>query len=268
VSGTPESRIIGRMGELSQAASGTFWKLTVDFLCQSPGSEASTRRAFGMLPALPASARILDCGSGPGRQTFDLASLCSARIEAVDVLPPFIDALRERAEALGLSERIEARVQSMLDVEPPPGGFDLIWCEGAVYNVGFENALRTWRPWLAAGACVGVSEATWMTPSPPAQALAFWDEAYPAMQLHEDNVRTIEACGYELLGSFPQPAGDWRQYYGPREERIRSMRAETNDPDELEALAHFEAEGRLYDESEGAYTYVFYVVRRAEGLRS
>ena len=34
---------------------------------------------------------------------------------------------------------------------PPDGAFDLIWCEGAIYNVGFEAGLRAWRRLLVRG---------------------------------------------------------------------------------------------------------------------
>jgi hypothetical protein len=29
--------------------------------------------------------------------------------------------------------------------------FDLIWAEGAIYNIGFENGLRKWRKFLKKG---------------------------------------------------------------------------------------------------------------------
>ena len=33
----------------------------------------------------------------------------------------------------------------MRDLDFADGSFDLIWCEGAIYNVGIEAGLRDWR---------------------------------------------------------------------------------------------------------------------------
>ena len=63
---------------------------------QGPGSDASTTRAFGLLPPLPERARIFDLGCGTGRQTLTLARLAShAEILAVDPLPTFLSVLDE-----------------------------------------------------------------------------------------------------------------------------------------------------------------------------
>ena len=249
------------MEEPSAAEIEVFWKLHEGLLCQSPGSRASTERAFGFVPPLPDRARILDLGSGPGRQTFDLAALTTALITAVDRLPRFIDALNRRAAELGVSDRVVGRVGSMTEIEAPPGGYDLIWCEGAVYNVGFAEALRTWARWLAPGGCIGVSEATWLESDPPEAAREFWHAEYPAMQSHADNLAQIESLGLELLGTFPLPPEDWLAYYDPIDARIERMRESENDREKLAALDEASAESRLYRESDGAFGYVFYVIR-------
>jgi hypothetical protein len=36
---------------------------------------------------------------------------------------------------------------------------DLIWSEGAIYNIGFERGLREWRKYLKAEGYIAVSEA-------------------------------------------------------------------------------------------------------------
>jgi len=238
-----------------------FWKLHEGLLCQSPGSFASTARAFHLVPNRARLEHVADLGSGPGRQTFDLARLTTAEIRACDLLPSFVDDLNRRAADLGLSDRVRAEQTSMLDAVPGPKGYDLIWCEGAVYNVGFETALRTWRPWLAPDGVVAVSEATWLTNDPPDLAREFWAREYPPMQSHAANLACIAACGYDVLGTFPIPPADWKAYYDPIDIRVEQMRRGERDPEMLAALDAAMHESRVYRESNGSYGYVFYVIR-------
>jgi len=246
---------------MSPAELEVFWRLHEGLLCQSPGSRASTERAFGFVPRLPESAQILDLGSGPGRQTFDLAALTPARITAIDLLPRFIDGLNRGATERGIADRVVGRVGSMAEIDPHPGGYDLIWCEGAVYNMGFEEALRSWPRWLAPGGCIGLSEVTWLTPDRPRAARDFWQAEYPAMQSHAENLACIASLGYEVLGTFPLPPEDWSAYYDPLDARIEQMREGETDSQKLAALDEAAGEARLYRESRGAYGYVFYVLR-------
>jgi hypothetical protein len=39
----------------------------------------------------------------------------------------------------------------MKDIPQVFQGIDLLWSEGAAYNIGFANALATWAPALAPG---------------------------------------------------------------------------------------------------------------------
>ena len=61
------------------------------------------------------------------------------------------------------------------------GSFDVIWSEGAAYILGFEKALRSWRPLLASAGHVAVTEVTWLHSDPPADLRRFWETEYPAI---------------------------------------------------------------------------------------
>jgi SAM-dependent methyltransferase len=45
--------------------------------------------------------------------------------------------------------------------------FDLIWSEGAIYNIGFERGLNEWRKFLKPGGYIAVSENTCNYLPPP-----------------------------------------------------------------------------------------------------
>lgn len=240
-----------------------FFRLFEGHPRQAPGSEASTREALRRLPFPFPPRRVLDLGCGPGASTLLLASELRAPIVAVDLHPPFLDQLQHDADARGLAPLIETRCADFGALDDPPGSYDLLWSEGAIYFLGFEEGLRRWRPLLASGGLAAISEATWLVDDPPAPALEFWREAYPGMVTIAENRRRVEAAGFELLDSFPLPASDWWDYYRPLEERIEALRPEAaHDAALASAIAATEREIALYRDHGSSYGYVFYLLRR------
>ena len=226
-----------------------------------PGSEASTLRALHMLPMLPAEPRILDLGCGAGASSLILARETRGMVAAIDVHQPFLDDLDRRAAAAGLEERIKTRCGSMGVLNDPLRSYDLIWSEGAVYLIGFERGLRLWRPLLRASGFLCVTEATWLTEDPPAEARMYWDEAYPAMGTIDQNLERAKAAGYDPLGTFSLPKSDWEdEYYAPLVTRMDALRA---DPAFAPVIAETNREIELYRRFGDSYGYVFYALRAA-----
>ena len=78
-----------------------FFELHRDLPREGPGDDASTLRALAMCTELPAQPDVLDVGCGPGMQTLALATATGGTVTAVDAHEPFLDQLRQRAEAAG-----------------------------------------------------------------------------------------------------------------------------------------------------------------------
>ena len=148
-----------------------FFELFSGLPRQGPGTAASTRRALGLVPDLGPKARVLDIGCGTGAQTLVLAQSTVAGIVAVDSHRPYIEALNHEASRLGVTDRLEARVADMRRLDFPNGSFKLIWCEGAIYNVGFETGLRDWRRLLGRNGHIALTELCWTKPDPPDECL-------------------------------------------------------------------------------------------------
>ena len=113
---------------------------------QGPGSEEETLKALEFIK-LPKQKhlKIADIGCGSGGQTITLARNINGQITAVDLFPEFLDELKEKSEKLGLKENIMALEKSMDDLPFKNEEFDIIWSEGAIYNIGFENGIKKWR---------------------------------------------------------------------------------------------------------------------------
>lgn len=231
---------------------------------QGPGCEASTRKALSLCRGLPGDPSVLDVGCGPGAQTVALARATGGRITAVDIFPEYLDALTARAESAGVADRIRPVEGDMAALPFEPESVDLIWSEGAAYIMGFGEALSAWSRFLKPGGCVAVSELTWLTPDPPAEAAAFFADEYPAMTDAEANVAAVRAAGYAPLGHFTLPdRAWWDDYYGPLEAKLPALRVRY--AGDAEALAVVEGTAREIDMRRrfaASYGYVFFVGRK------
>ena len=232
---------------------------------QGPGDRESTERALRLLPPLTRGQRILDIGCGAGAQTMDLARATEARMVAVDSHAPFISRLALRAEELGLAERIAAQVGDMNDLRFPDGSFDVIWCEGAIFIIGFAKGLTSWRRLLAPGGHLVVSELCWISTDPPAEVEAFFRAEGADIGDLDARRRDIVDSGYRLVGDFVLPAvGWWENYYVPLAAELERFRGRhAGDQEALDVAARSQREIDLYRRHSEHFGYGFFVLQRA-----
>jgi SAM-dependent methyltransferase len=162
-----------------------------------------------------------------------------------------------------LSERVTVLKGDMFDLGFEKSTFDLIWSEGAIYIMGFEKGLRTWLPLLRKGGYLGATELTWIKPDAPEEPRAFWEEAYPAMQDVEANLKVIQRTGYRHVGHFTIPESAWwNEYYNPVEKRLAVLREKYRaNIEAMDVLGMEQKEIDLFRKYSNFYGYVFYVMR-------
>ncbi len=185
---------------------------------QGPGDDAQTALALqltGLDPGAPLA--VADIGCGTGASTLALARLLpQAQITAVDFLPPFLTELRARCAAASVARRVTP-IEASMDALPfADGRFDLLWSEGAIYNMGFENGVKSWRRFLKPGGVLVASELTWTSASRPPELQAHWDREYPEVDTAAAKIGVLERHGYAPLGYFVLPESCWLDnYYRP-----------------------------------------------------
>lgn len=248
----------------------TFFTLMVDLhrdgTRQGPGSDEETLRALELTRLdRAAGLQVADIGCGTGASTLVLASaLPNSRIIAVDLFPEFLDILTERARAAGCSEQIETLAESMDSLPFAAESLDLIWSEGAIYNMGFSAGIETWRPFLRPDGVLAVSEITWLRPNPPEEIRQHWNSEYPEIATASEKIAVIERAGYDLMGYLVLPSSNWiDSYYAPTEERIPAFsERHAGRPEAAEVVEMERKEADLYKRYHDWFSYGFYVARR------
>jgi len=197
-----------------------------------------------------------------GAQTLTLAeALPETELLAIDVLPHMVDETRRRIREANFGDRVRAEVGDMTKPDVLKGSQDLIWCEGAIYFMGVQAALETWRPLLSESGCVAFTEPIWLENYPPDEIRQWWEAEYPAITDEYGIRAAIHAANFETIGSFPLPADAWwDEYFQPMESRIASLgQNHPNDPVAAEIIAGAEKEIAMFRRFSSSYSYGFFV---------
>jgi ubiquinone/menaquinone biosynthesis C-methylase UbiE len=230
---------------------------------QGPGDASFSRQLLQQLGPLPANLRAADLGCGSGAAALLLAEHYQCKVMAVDSCSVFIEELKLRAHQAGLAHLVTPVEADMAALDWPPACIDLLWSEGAAYNLGFERALVLWRPFLKEGGIAVISEMSWFTHEAPQPAVDFWHEAYPTMGSESENIDRARRAGYQVLSIQRLPSEAWwKNYYTPL--RARMLQLEMTPA--MQAVVHeTETEMALFERFSDTYGYTFYILSPAAG---
>lgn len=228
-----------------------------------PGDDAITLRVLKSLPNKKFSL-VVDAGCGTGRQTLVLARELKSKIHAVDNYGPFLSDLVEDAKKDNADGFIETHCMDIAKIPDNFKNIDLLWSEGAAYNIGFSNALSLWSQAMSPQGLVVVSELTWLSNAIPARVKEFFDMGYPDMKKNEENVHLAEALGYSVVDTVVLPPSSWIEgYYELLEPKAKSLIS--HESSDVRSFAEETIEEiEVFKISEGSYGYVFYVLQAPE----
>lgn len=231
---------------------------------QGPGSPAVTIKAADFIDHLKEESRIIDIGCGTGGQTMTLAQHLPGKITGLDLFPLFIDLFNQQAKELNLEKRVKGITGSMADLPFQENEFDLIWSEGAIYNIGFERGLREWRKYLKKGGYIAVSEACWFTYNRPEEIQKFWMSEYPGIDTIPNNINKMQNAGYIPVASFVLPEECWTKHFYALQEKAKKpfLSKYKGNKTAEELVANQEHEAELYSKYKEYYGYAFYIGKK------
>jgi SAM-dependent methyltransferase len=234
---------------------------------QGPGGDAESIKALSLAMIKRGTPlKIADIGCGTGASTLLLARLLEAQITAVDFLQDFLKILEGRAENMGLSEKISTRCCSMDNLPFEGENFDVIWSEGAIYNIGFEKGAKDWNRFLKVSGLLVVSEITWITSSRPSELQKYWDEEYPEIDVASSKFHVLEKNGYSPIGYFVLPEHCWLDnYYRPMQNSFNNFLNRNGNSEKARAIVEEEnREIELYEKYRAHYSYGVYIAKKLD----
>ncbi|NPD47787.1 MULTISPECIES: class I SAM-dependent methyltransferase [unclassified Lentimicrobium] len=231
---------------------------------QGPGSPETTLKVLSFIDNLTEDSKIVDIGCGTGGQTQVLAQYAPAPILGIDLFPVFIDLFNENANSLNLQDQMKGIVGSMNKLPFLDKEIDLIWSEGAIYNIGFEKGLKYWRRFLKTGGYIAVSEASWFTEERPKEIEDFWNDAYPGIDTIANKVDQMQKVGYKTIAAFAIPDSCWiDNFYAPQVKIQEDFLIKKSGNKAAEGfIANQRHETDLYRKYKDYYGYVFYIGKK------
>jgi len=228
----------------------------------SPGDDSLTLYVLRSLPRHWFDI-VVDAGCGAGRQTMVLANELKKTIQAVDSYQPFLNRLKQSAIEKEIAHLVHTYCMDMKDIPEVFPNIDLLWTEGAAYNIGFSNALTIWAKAIKPDGFAVVSELSWLRDQIPDAVREFFRSGYPEMQSVPQNIATAEGAGYKIFNTYTLPKKAWTEdYYDILGQRAKSLLNHS-----IAAVRDFAVETvreiEIFKISEDSYGYVFYVLQRS-----
>ena len=244
------------------------FKLICEYFCgmqqQGPGSPETTLKALSFVDGLNEKSRIADIGCGTGAPTMILAKNTKGQITGIDLFPEFIELFNANAQKHSFQDRVKGIVGSMDNLPFKNEELDLIWSEGAIYNIGFEKGLNDWRKFLKKSGYIVVSEASWFTEKRPEEIDIFWKNAYPQIDTIGSKVMQMQKAGFIPVATFILPEYCWiENFYKPQiEAQKKFLKKHVGNKTAEEFIANERHEAELYHKYKEYYGYVFYIGKK------
>jgi ubiquinone/menaquinone biosynthesis C-methylase UbiE len=230
-----------------------------------PGDNEYTKSAFNAIPDPPNHPLILDIGCGQGMQTIELAKISNGKIIALDNYQAFLDILMDKAKNEGIKKNITPKNMSMLNMNFEEKTFDIIWSEGALYFMGFQNGLKRCHRLLKDNGYLAVTELVYTAPKPPNEVIEYFDNEYPDIKSIEKNIGIIKKEKFNLVSNFTLPESAWlNNYYLPMEKELPRLNKKYRGNDvALSVFEGFKNEIDFYNQYSTFYGYEFFVMQKS-----
>lgn len=252
-----------------------FYK-NMDYL--GPGSVDDTKKALTFIKFNHENLKVADIGCGTGRQTETLVNELNGEIIAVDFLKEFLESTKNRFSKLfkiedcAMLEKFHFSKSNKnikivyADMESLPfedNEFDLIFSEGAIYNIGFKKGIHEWKRFIKPNGFLAVSEISWLTKKRPKELENFWKSSYSEIDTSENKISQLENEDYRVIASFPLPINSWENYYFNVQKNIIGFLKRNDYSNEAKNFVNeCKEEIAIFEKYNMYYSYVFYIAQK------
>jgi ubiquinone/menaquinone biosynthesis C-methylase UbiE len=230
-----------------------------DFERLGPGDDEQSKKALRKIN-FNNDSRILDVGCGTGAQSILLAKETNAEIIAVDFLQPFLDTLNKKIQTLGLN--IKTICSNMDKLPFGEKTFDIIWSEGAIYNIGFKYGINYLKKFIKANGYLVITEMSWLLDKRPNELEDYWQIMYAGIDTIENKLQQLLDAGYKIIDYFILPNYCWDNYYEPiKNKECIFFERYGNKKEVIEFIEEGVTEREMYKKYNEYYGYVFYIIQ-------
>jgi ubiquinone/menaquinone biosynthesis C-methylase UbiE len=228
---------------------------------QGPGSQEMTKKALSFIPSLNKHAEILDIGCGTGGQIMTLAKNTEAKITGLDLFSQFIDIFNENAQKIGVQNQVKGITGKMEDMPFQENSFDLIWSEGAIYNIGFQKGMQSWYKYIKKNGYIAVTEVVWLTNQRPEEIERFWIDSYPEIDHISVKIEQMQASGYLPIAAFLLPDNCWMEnFYDLHDAAQEIFLKKYPENKTAKELVAYEKLGKtMHEKYKSHYAYMFFI---------
>jgi ubiquinone/menaquinone biosynthesis C-methylase UbiE len=165
-------------------------------------------------------------------------------VTGIDIDVDALQRLEERVKAADMTDRVHIVQGSLKTMDFPAATFDILWAEGSVFVIGFQQALRDWKRFLKPGGYLVLHDAVGDL---------------------EQKKREVAAHGYRLIDSFILGSDVWwSEYYEPLGRAVQRIRRQKPaDPQLVAALERVEREIQGYWDHPESYRSIYFIMCNA-----
>jgi SAM-dependent methyltransferase len=172
--------------------------------------------------------------------------------------------LIKKAKKKELLDHIVPNNRSMLDMDFEVNTFDIIWSEGALYFMGFQNGLRRCHQLLKNDGFLAVTEIVYLVNNPPPPLIQYFEKEYPDIKAVKDKIDLIQNERFHLISNFTLPESSWLDsFYLPMEEEIIRLNKKYQGNEIASGIfEEMKNEINLYNKFSDFYGYEFFIMQR------
>jgi SAM-dependent methyltransferase len=189
----------------------------------------------------------MDLCCGKGEMLSRWANQYSITGTGVDISSVFIEAARQRAFELDVSDKLQFVEGDAAGYPQDYHEYDIVSCIGATWiGGGLVGTLELMKPALKPGGLLLVGEPFWIDPPPP-EAYGMWDIGEDDFISLVGTLDRIESAGCELVEMVLADGDSWDRYSAAQWMTLSEwLRENPSDPDAAMIRATLEKDRRAY----------------------